>query len=342
MRIAIATVQAPFLAGGAELHAAGLRNALEAHGHRVDIVTMPFRFFPPGQVRRAMKIWKDEDFTVLNTVEPERVIALKFPTYLLSHPNKTCWLLHQHRAVYDHFDEASASSDLRDLRDEIREADRVHLSECRRVFANSRNVADRLLRHNGLVAEPLYHPPPAADRYWSAPASPYIFFPSRIESSKRQSLLVEASRYLRTPTGIFVSGTGGQYGALCEQVARDDVAGRVRLLGEISRDEVAAFYANCLAVFYGPQDEDYGYVTLEAMLSSKPVITCTDSGGPLEFVEDHVTGRIVPPDAKALAEVIDELHDRQQLAAILGRAGRERYEALGLSWDNVVRTLLRP
>jgi glycosyltransferase involved in cell wall biosynthesis len=340
MRIAIATVQAPFLAGGAELHAAGLRTALEAHGHHVDVVTMPFRFFPPYEVRRAMKIWKDEDFTVLNTVEPERVIALKFPTYFLSHPNKICWLLHQHRAVYDHFDEASASADLLALREEIREADRVHLAECRRVFANSRNVADRLLRYNGLVAEPLYHPPPAADRYWSAPASPFIFFPSRIESNKRQSLLVEASRHLRTPVGIVISGTGGQYGALREQVARDEVGGRVRLLGEISRDEVAAFYANCLAVFYGPQDEDYGYVTLEAMLSSKPVITCTDSGGPLEFVEDHVTGRVVPPDAKALAEVIDELHDRQQLAAILGRAGRERYQALGLSWDKVVGALL--
>lgn len=340
MRIAITTVQAPFLAGGAELQAVGLRNALEAQGHDVDIVTMPFRFFPPDHVRRAMKIWEEEDFTVLNSVEPERVIALRFPAYFLSHPNKTCWLLHQHRAVYDHFDDRSASSDLRDLRDEIREADHVHLSECRRVFANSRNVADRLLRYNGLVAEPLYPPPPAADRYWSAPASPFIYFPSRLEPHKRQSLLVEASRYLRTPVGIFISGTGGQYGALREQVARDDVGGRVRLLGEISRDEVAALYANCLAVFYGPQDEDYGYVTLEAMLSSKPVITCTDSGGPLEFVEDHVTGRIVPPDAKAVAEVIDELHDRQQLAALIGRAGRERYQALGLSWDKVVRKLL--
>jgi glycosyltransferase involved in cell wall biosynthesis len=301
---------------------------------------MPYRFFPPDEVRRAMRIWKEEDLTTLNTIEPDRVIALKFPTYFLSHPNKTCWLLHQHRAVYDHFDEASASADLLALREEIREADRVHLAECRRVFATSRNVADRLLRYNGLVAEPLYHPPPAADRYWSAPASSFIFFPSRIESHKRQSLLVEASRHVKAPVGIFISGTGGQYGALREQVARDGVGGRVRVLGEISREEVAAFYANCLAVFYGPQDEDYGYVTLEAMLSSKPVITCTDSGGPLEFVEDHVTGRVVPPDAKALAEVIDELHDRRQLAATLGRAGRERYQALGLSWDKVVGALL--
>jgi glycosyltransferase involved in cell wall biosynthesis len=301
---------------------------------------MPYRFFPPDEVRRAMRNWKEEDFTVLNTIEPERVIALKFPAYCLSHPNKTCWLLHQHRAVYDHFDEAVASADLVALREEIRQADCVHLAECRRVFTISRNVADRLLRYNGLLAEPLYHPPPAADRYWSAPASPFIFFPSRIESNKRQSLLVEAARHLRTPASIVISGTGGQFGALREQVDRDGVGDRVRLLGEIGRDEVAAFYANCLAVFYGPRDEDYGYVTLEAMLSSKPVITCTDSGGTLEFVEDHVTGRVIPPDAKALADVIDELHDRQQLAAILGRAGRERYQALGLSWDKVVGALL--
>ena len=39
-----------------------------------------------------------------------------------------------------------------------------------------------------------------------------------------------------------------------------------------------------LGVIFPPLDEDYGYVTLEAMLAAKPVITCTDSGGPLEFV----------------------------------------------------------
>ena len=39
---------------------------------------------------------------------------------------------------------------------------------------------------------------------------------------------------------------------------------------------------------FAPFDEDFGYVTLESFLAHKPVITATDAGGPLEFVEDGV------------------------------------------------------
>jgi glycosyltransferase involved in cell wall biosynthesis len=46
------------------------------------------------------------------------------------------------------------------------------------------------------------------------------------------------------------------------------------------------------AVLFAPYQEDYGYVTLEAFLSRKPVITARDSGGTLEFVEDGVNGYV--------------------------------------------------
>ncbi len=49
-------------------------------------------------------------------------------------------------------------------------------------------------------------------------------------------------------------------------------------------------YKGALAVIYSPFDEDYGYVTLESFLSHKPVITTTDAGGPLEFVEHETSG----------------------------------------------------
>jgi glycosyltransferase involved in cell wall biosynthesis len=98
-------------------------------------------------------------------------------------------------------------------------------------------------------------------------------------------------------------------------------------------------YARSIAVIFPPFNEDYGYVTLEAMLASKPVITCGDSGGPNEFVVDGITGRIVKPQATELARAMDELWSDRALSARIGRAGREHYDALRISWDTVTRAL---
>ena len=83
-------------------------------------------------------------------------------------------------------------------------------------------------------------------------------------------------------------------------------------------------YRDALAVVYTPYDEDYGYVTLEAFLASKPVITATDAGGPLEFVEDGVNGFICAPAPEALATAINQLAGDRARAASFGRAGFER------------------
>ena len=79
-----------------------------------------------------------------------------------------------------------------------------------------------------------------------------------------------------------------------------DLAGRMAdgrldqdVLSSLPDDELLDQYANALAVPFLPQDEDLGYITLEAQLSGKPVVTCTDSGGPTELVDDGVSGFIV-------------------------------------------------
>jgi glycosyltransferase involved in cell wall biosynthesis len=112
------------------------------------------------------------------------------------------------------------------------------------------------------------------------------------------------------------------------------------LVGRLTNAEKLSFYAHCLGVFFAPYNEDYGYVTLEAMLSRKPVITCKDSGEPVEFVIDGETGRIVESDPKEIARAIDELFENQSFARKMGIAGHDRYNDLDISWDNVVQKLL--
>jgi len=340
MRIIIATVQVPFIVGGAELHARSLETHLRRAGHEVEIVTFPFKFTPEHYISDLMAFIANIQFDHFGWVSVDKVIALRFPAYYVRHQDKVIWLLHQHRAVYDLYDETSADDNLRRLRQKVQQFDTEMLAACPKLFANSRNVARRLQHYNGLTARPLYHPPFHSDRFYCDEPYPYIFYPSRLEPLKRQQLLIEAMRYVRSDPKLLLSGEGGmapEYQALIAQYGLQD---RVALLGRISDAEKYAYYAKALAVAYPPSDEDYGYVTLEAMLAAKPVLTCTDSGGPLEFVVDGETGFVVDPEPRAIAEKLDWLMENRRRAAHMGRNGREHYQAQNISWENVIERLL--
>jgi len=346
MRIGVATVQVPFIRGGAENHTTGLVKAISEFGHEAEAISMPFRFSPVSEVKRSMDIWESENFEHMNGYNMDLVICLKFPTFYLKHNHKIAWVMHQNRAVYDLWNtplsEALSQTDEgRQLRQEIIERDNKALNSCKGIFANSKTVADRLLRFNQINSIPLYHPPKFISHFYNAPAEPYIFFPSRLEDLKRQDLLIKAMKYVKSPVVALLAGDGGKKPALQDMISQMDLTHRVRLIGRLTDDEMFGFYAHCLGVFFGPYDEDYGYVTLEAMLSAKSVITCTDSGGPLEFVIDKETGFVVKPEPEAVAQAIDDLYFHQKLAAEMGKNGRERYHKLNISWENVIQQLLR-
>jgi len=342
MKLLITANIAPFLPGGADYHIEGLRLALRRHGHEVVCLRFPFRFPSPAAISALMDFCADYDLKAPNGVRIDKVISLQFPGYGVLHDDHTLWLMHQHRAAYELYDEARATPDERRLRDRIRAFDDRMIGRIGHRFANSGRVAERLRHCNGLEAEPLYHPPYNADRFCCKPAYDYIFFPSRLETLKRQDLLIEAARMTRSPVGFLIAGTGGQQPRYRRLIETHGLGHKVRLLGSISEEEKLAYYARCRAVFFGPRDEDYGYATLEAMLSAKPVITCTDSGGPLELVEHERTGLIVDPEPAAVAAAVDRLYQDSALAVALGQAGRRRYRELEISWERVVARLLGP
>jgi glycosyltransferase involved in cell wall biosynthesis len=340
MKIVVTASQAPFMHGGAEAHAQALVHALREHGHEVELLRFYFRFDPPRAIESLMQYCEQQELEAPNGQSVDRVISLQFPGYGVRHPRHVVWLMHQHRAAYDLFNVAEATSGQRLLSDRIRQYDNRVLERARACFANSARVAERLRQFNGLQAEPLLHPPPAMERLHSRSSWGYIFYPSRLETLKRQWLLVEAAARMRTRAPILIAGDGGQRPQLEALIHKNGLSDRVRLLGRVSEAEKRHLYAHAMAVFFGPFDEDYGYVTLEAMASSKPVITCTDSGGVRSFVEDDVTGAVVEPEALAVAQALDRYAHSPDTAERHGRAGREALEALDLSWAHVVETLL--
>lgn len=347
MRILIATVQVPFIRGGAEVHAEGLRDALCEAGHEAEILAIPFKWYPPEKILDHILACRLLDVSEVAGTRVDRLIGLRFPAYLIPHPNKVLWILHQHRTAYDLWDHAL--SDLvyypngSQVRDAIEQADRKLIPEARAVYANSRNVAQRLKKFCDIDSMPLYHPPPNAEKFFSSAAEDYLFFPSRLCIPKRQELALEALALTRNPVRLCFAGTSDHpdYTGKLHSLARKlKVQKRVEWLGNIGEVEKLSRFASALAVVYPPVDEDYGYVTLEAMLASKPVITCRDSGGPLEFVVERETGLITEPTPEALAAAFDHVWEKREEAVAWGRAGRVRYESLNLSWTNVIQKLL--
>ncbi len=346
MRVAVATVQVPFVRGGAEMLAENLCDALRAAGHEAEIVAVPFKWYPADVIPQQMLACRLLDLTESMGTRIDRVIGLKFPAYLIPHPAKVQWILHQHRGAYDlweqHWGDLYGAPGGAEARDAIRMADTRLIPQARRVFTISRNVANRLRHYNGIEAQPLYHPPPLAGRYRDAPAEDYLLMPSRLNGPKRQDLIVDALARTRHPVRVVFIGAADDPGWADGVVARAHAAapGRTTWLGAVSDERKIELLAAAIAVLVPPLDEDYGYVTLEAMLSARAVITCSDSGGPLEFVEHGRNGLVCEPDARALADAMDQLWAGRERARAMGAEGLAVYRALGLSWDHVVRCLL--
>lgn len=342
--ILICTTQIPFTHGGAELHVEGLRRALIKAGYHAEIVALPFKWYPPAEIMRGAMAWRMLDVSAANGQAVDLVIGMKFPAYLVAHERKVLWILHQHRSAYNlwgtPFDDLSTYPDGVRIREWIRQCDDRFITEARKVFANSKTVAERLKHYNGISSEPLYHPPPLADRLQPGEQGDYILYPSRLEPQKRQELLIQAMRLVRTPVQVVLAGSSGDaqhYETLIQQNGAGD---RVTMRGFVSDEELVRLYANALGVCYLPFDEDYGYVTLEGMLAGKPVVVARDSGGAAEFVEHEHNGLVVEPDPQAIAEALDALYADRARAQLMGERGREKLQSMNLSWEQVVDRII--
>jgi glycosyltransferase involved in cell wall biosynthesis len=347
MRVLIATIKVLFVRGGAEIHAEGLRNALRTEGHEAEIVALPFKWYPPERILDQMLACRLLDLTESAGMSIDRLIGLKFPAYLIPHPNKVLWILHQHRPAYDlwkpfggdlmHYPNGAQ------ICHAIRWADRQLILQAKAIFTNSFNVSRRLKCYCGIDSIPLYHPPQHAEQFYSRVGEDYFFFPSRLQPLKRQALVLEALSHTRHPVSVRFAGAADHpdYAAALRMLAlKLNVHRRVEWMGHVTEEEKRALYARTLAVIFPPLDEDYGYVTLEAMLSSKPVVTCTDSGGPLEFVRAGETGLVAEPTPAALAAAMDQLWEDRGRARRLGEGGFALYQSLDISWTTVVERLL--
>ncbi len=343
MRVLLCNAQVPFARGGAEILVDSLRGELLRRGHQADVVTLPYNWETRENILTSALAWRLVDLERVAGERVDRVIATRFPSYMVRHPHKVVWLVHQLRQVYDlkgtkHSDFGDGERD-RAVIDSVRTMDRQGLGEARRIFSISQNTADRLRKFNDLEATVLYPPPKLAGEHRAGAYGDYVFSAGRLDPMKRFDQLLRAVAAAERPVRCRIAGEGPARDALVELAEKLGIADRVEWLGWVSDAQLVDLYADALAVYYAPYDEDYGYVTVEAFLAARPVLTTADAGGVLEFVRDGENGFVTSPNApRAMGAAIDRLADDRALAERLGRAGRAR--VAGIGWDAVIDGLL--
>ena len=332
------TSSPPATEGGHLVIGRSLVQALEKAGHRASLLVTP----DYGFGRNVSTYWANWRTDVGNV---DQVISLRYPSYAVRHRPHVCWLTHTAREYYDLWPKFSASlSPLNTIKESVRRM-ALHRTDSwllrrhvDRICVLSSTVQRRLLAEFNLASEVVL--PPAPQRAYRCDGyGDYVLAVSRLVPLKRIDLLVRAlaepqAQHVRAV--IIGDGAGRED---LEQLAADlDVGARVRFLGHVGDEVLVEHLARCRAVCFTPFDEDYGFVAIEAFAASKPVVTCRDSGGPLEVVADGVNGFVVDPEPAAVAEALARLSDDQALAARFGAAGRVRADSI--TWEAAIERLV--
>jgi glycosyltransferase involved in cell wall biosynthesis len=343
MVVAVVTSSPPSVEGGHLVLARALVQALCDAGHDGHLVVTPDYGFG-RQAAGYFATWRT-DISTIDGRRVDQVISVRYPSYAVRHPAHVCWLNHCMREYYDLWPQLTESLSWRNVVKEsvrkvaIHAADRWLLTRnVTLVVAQSQTIQRRLAGDFGIRSEVVYPPPPQRP-YRCDGYGDYIFAVSRLTRNKRIDLLIRAladasARHVKA----IVAGDGDQRSRLDELARALGVADRVAFLGRVDEPTIIDHFARCRAVCFTPLSEDYGFVTVEAFASRKPVITCADSGGPAEFVKDDQTGAVCEATPASIAIALARLSDDRVLAERLGANAAARVAALG--WDDVVQRLL--
>lgn len=338
----------PFTRGGAELLSETLVRELKDRGYDVDTVALPFSAQPIESLLKQVTLWRSLDLSTFAGRSVDLVIGTKFPTYAVRHPRKSVWLVHQHRQLYDlygsRFGDFSTSDTHEALRRMLMNADRAALEECQSVCTISPNVTDRLLRFSGVGSTVLMPPLPCGNRYKAGAKGRYLLSVGRLCSIKRTDLIIKAMPLIAEEVQLKIVGQADEpdYGEyLQSEIRKHGLSHRVEMLGRVDENRLLELFADALAVCYTPYDEDYGFVTLEAFASGKPVLTTNDSGGVLSFVEHERNGLAVEPTENALAAAANRLFTDSALYDRLATAAGASGEGPA-TWDRVIEELTAP
>ena len=157
-----------------------------------------------------------------------------------------------------------------------------------------------------------------------------VGYVGRLANEKRVNLLAPIAG--QPGTRLIIVGGGP-----AEERLRRAMPGAV-FLGQHRGEQLARIFASLDVFVHSGCHETFGQTIQEAAASGLPVVAPA-VGGPIDLVDDGITGYLVPPgDAAALARAAARLVADPRARAAQGRAARQR--VLARSWAAVGDALL--
>jgi glycosyltransferase involved in cell wall biosynthesis len=342
----VVTSKDPFVYGGNEILAENLTKKLLEYGYESDLMYTPKNRF--GRYIRGYLANRLIDMSIGGDGKKiDQIISLKFPSYAIKHPIHILWLTHRIREYYDLWD--IMYRNLSNYKDRLKESIRRVIyhsidgylikNNIKKVYSISNNVANRLKKWGNIDSEILYPPPRDELNYICRGYEDYIFSTSRLTRLKRYDLLIRAFKFVKNKDAkCYISGEGEDRDYLNSIIEKEGLKDRVFLLGYLDNNKLSEYYSRCRGVFFGPYNEDYGFITIEGMKFKKPVITLKDSGAPLEFVKHGINGFISEPDPVSIAENLNILFDNDKLVYSMGEYAYNSIK--DITWDRVLERLV--
>jgi glycosyltransferase involved in cell wall biosynthesis len=291
---------------------------LWAGGYRQDHTYSELASFPRRDLLPAEWLYR--------VPRADLVISHAFGAHLLAlrHPVTICYV-HSLRSRYLR---GEARPDLA-LR---RSLDRLALRRAAALVTNSAYSADHITRRYGRRAEVV--PPGVAPAQLDVSTGPdsYALYAGRIAPEKGLERLIKWS--VGVPLELRIAGAGA---ARYLQRLQALAGPRVRWLGPLRGEALAAAYAGARCVVILSEGEEFGLTALEGMAAARPVVALR-SGGLPELVVDGVGGMVVD-DSEGFQRAIGRLAADPDLAARMGRAGRDRARAY--TWEAMTAAIER-
>ena len=278
-----------------------------------------------------------EDYDVLNPhISPSEWIRNK--------NERTLWYCHTPpREVYDLYETRMQNRSYKDkliyaaLVGTYKVIAKGITSKIEEIATNSRNTSERIKKYYGREST-VINPGIDYESFSNIGDSDYFLYPSRLVVNKRQDYVIMAFRQFVKRTKdkkhkLIIAGTlskDPEHQKYFEKLKAMSKGLNVSFRTNVNDRQLKQLYSESTAVLFSAINEDYGFIPLESMSSSKPIISVNE-GGPKETILNNKTGFLINSPAE-MAEKMSILAGDKALAERMGREGRKVVERR-YSWE---------